>query len=154
MMSDVERRLVRLERTEAARVIGARYGRACDAKSVQALRDEVFTNDVVLRVPGAELSGIEAVADFYQGAFDAEPGTRRHFVVNQIVEPISDDEYLVDSYFVFVSEDRSSVIGWGSYRDVVSFESGAARIREKTIALDVHTTLGEGWAAGRARGVR
>ena len=150
-MSDIERRLLRLERVEAAKVVAARYGRACDAKSVQALRDEVFATDVVLRLPGAELSGIDAVADFFRGAFDAEPGTRRHFLANLIVEPLTDDAYQVDSYFMFVSEDRASVIGWGSYRDVVSFESGVARIREKSIALDVHTTLDDGWAAGRGQ---
>lgn len=146
-MASLEQRLAYLERVEAARTIGARYARACDAKSVPTLRSDVFTHDVVLYIPGGEFSGIDAVGEFYQGAFDAEPGARRHFVVNQIIEPLDGEELQVDSYFLFVSADQASVIGWGTYRDVVAFDSGSPRIREKSITLDVQTTIDDGWAS-------
>jgi hypothetical protein len=145
---DLEARLDRLERIEAAKVATVRYARACDAKDVTLLRDEVFTPDVVLHVPGAEHRGATDVAAFFQAAFDAEPGTRRHFLTNSVAEVTDHGEVELDAYFLFFSADRESVLGWGAYRDVIVVHDGRGRIREKTIVLDVHTTIDGGWAAG------
>lgn len=139
-------RLERLERIEVAKVTTIRYGRAADAKDLDRLAEEVFTPDAVLRIPGADYTGTSEIVSFYRGAFEAEPGTRRHFLTNQIAEATGDDEVTVDSYFFFVSADRGSVIGWGAYRDVVVVRGGVGRIRDKTIVLDVHTTVDGGWA--------
>jgi hypothetical protein len=149
-MDDIAARLERLELIEQAKVATFRYGRACDRKDVEALRTEVFTPDVVLRVPGTDHRGGDAVAAFYTQAFAAQPGTRRHFLTNQIADVSGPGEVTVDSYFFFVSEDERSVIGWGSYRDVVVIRDGAVRISDKTIVVDVFTDLVAGWAASRA----
>ena len=141
-------RVDRLERIEAAKAASARYGRACDAKDVALLADHVFTPDVVLRVPGGEYRGLDDATAFYRAAFDAEPGTRRHFFANYVAEVTDAGEVELDSYFLFFSADRDSVLGWGSYRDVVVVADGHGRIRAKTIVLDAHTTLGAGWASG------
>ncbi len=137
----------RLELIEQAKVVTYRYGRACDRKDVDALRTEVFTPDAVLHVPRGDHVGADAIAAFYAAAFAAQPGTRRHFLTNQIAEVTAPGEVTVESYFFFLSEDERSVIGWGNYRDVVVVRDGTARIRDKTIALDVFTDLDAGWAA-------
>ena len=37
---------------------------------------------------------------------------------------------------------------WGAYRDVVTVgDEGSGRIRDKTIIMDMHTTIDAGWAA-------
>ncbi len=143
---DLAERVRRLELVELAKAVTVRYGRACDDKDVDALRASVFAPDVVLRLPNREHRGIDDVATFYAAAFAAEPGTRRHFLTNQVGEVLPDGRVGIDSYFFFVSADARSVIGWGAYRDVVDVTDDGARIIDKTIVLDVHTDLGAGWA--------
>ena len=146
-MNDLEARLTRLEHIEAAKVVSAGYARACDAKDVDMLARDVFVDDVVLHLPNALHRGIVEVNAFYRAAFDAEPGTRRHFLTNQIAEVDARGDVDIESYFFFVSADRESVLGWGAYRDQVVFRDGQARIAEKTIVLDVRTPIDAGWAA-------
>jgi SnoaL-like domain len=143
---DLATRVRRLELIELAKVACANYGRVVDRKDVEELGRRVFTSDVVLRTPRDEYRGVDAVLAFYAGAFAAEPGTRRHFLANQIAEVVGAEQVLVDSYFFFVSADARSVIGWGAYRDVVVVRDREARIAEKEITLDVHTDLVAGWA--------
>ena len=145
-MESAEQRLERLEKIEAAKAAAGRYGRACDAKDVTRLAGDVFTPDVELHIPDADHSGIDDVCAFYRAAFDAEPGTRRHFLVNHIADVNAGGDVEMDSYFFFVSADSRSVIGWGSYHDVMVVDDGRARIKEKTIVLDMHTTIDTGWA--------
>lgn len=147
MNDDTARRLERLELIEIAKFTTVRYGRAVDAKDLDDLRAGIFSADVVLRTPKAEYRGIDEVVGFYTGAFAAEPGTRRHFLTNQIVDVTASDRIEVDSYFFFVSADATSVIGWGNYQDVVLVRDGVARIAEKTIGIDVRTTVDHGWAS-------
>jgi len=143
---DLATRVRRLELIELAKVVSASYGRAVDRKDVDELRRSVFTSDVVLRTPRDEYRGVDDVVGFFAGAFAAEPGTRRHFLANQIAEIDASDRVRIDSYFFFVSADARSVIGWGAYRDLVVVRDGEARIAEKEIELDVHTDLATGWA--------
>ena len=152
-VEELARRVARLEAIEIAKVTAARYGRACDRKDVTALREEVFTPDAVLRLPTREEHGIDAVAASFAKAFEAEPGIRRHFMINHVAEVDDGGVVHMDSYFLFVSQDRQSVIGWGAYRDVIVIEDGAGRIRDKTILVDVYTTLDAGWALGDQAGL-
>src|SRR3989337_523135 len=99
---DLAARLRRLELIELAKVATMTYGRACDRKDVEELRTNVFTNDIVVRLPSRELSGIDNVAGFYADAFAAEPGTRRHFLANQVAEVYGTDRVHLDSYFFFL----------------------------------------------------
>jgi ketosteroid isomerase-like protein len=151
-MDPSEQRLVRLEKIEAAKAALGRYARACDAKDVGRLAADVFTADVVLHVPGADYHGIEEVSAFYRAAFDAAPGTRRHFLMNHIAEVNAAGAVEIDSYFFFVSAEDQSVIGWGWYRDVIVVDGGRALVQEKTIVLDVHTTIDAGWAMAAVAG--
>jgi hypothetical protein len=152
---DLAARVRRLELVELAKVATVNYGRACDRKDVDELRTNVFTNDIVVRLPSRELRGIDDVAAFYTAAFVAEPGTRRHFLTNQVAEIDGTDRVRLDSYFFFLSADARSVIGWGSYRDVVVAHHDKPRISDKTIILDVHTDLDSGWAMSPlARGLQ
>jgi ketosteroid isomerase-like protein len=147
-LAQLERRMERLERIEIAKATAARYARACDTRDANTLAD-VFTSDVVLRTAGGEQHGIERVTAAYASAFSAT-GRRRHFIVNHIADVDERGDVHLDSYFHFVSQDGASVLGWGAYHDVVVVADGAGRIREKTILLDVQTTLDAGWATAEA----
>ena len=145
---DVAARVRRLELIELAKAATVEYGRACDRKDVAALRTDIFSDDVVLHLSGRDVHGPDDVAAFYTGAFAAEPGTRRHFVTNQLATVDEAGRVVVDSYFLFLSADATSVIGWGAYRDVVVVvgDDSTARIADKTIVIDVHTDVTKGWA--------
>ena len=121
-------RLARLELLELARAAGARYARAVDAKDLDVLRSDVFTADAVLRTTRAEYTGIDDVMAFYDTAFAQQPGARRHFLTNHEAEVGDDGRVTVDCYFFFLSADARSVIGWGTYHDVVVVTDGIARL--------------------------
>ena len=144
--ADLAARVRRLELIELAKAATVEYGRACDREDVGALRRDVFTDDVVLHLPGRDVHGPDDVAAFYTGAFAAQPGNRRHFVTNQLASVDDGGRVVVESYFLFLSADATSVIGWGVYRDVVAVADDAARIADKTIVMDVHTDVTRGWA--------
>src|SRR5262245_723327 len=118
-------RLERLELIETAKAVTARYGRIIDAKDVAGLAG-VFSDDVVLHLPSGDHRGLDAVRTFFAGAFAAAPGSRRHFIANQIADVTAEDEVRVQSYFWFVSADAQSVIGWGAYDDTVRGRGDAA----------------------------
>lgn len=128
---DLSARVRRLELIELAKTATINYARACDRKAVDELRTNVFTSDAALHVPNREFRGIDDVAGFYDNAFAAEPGSRRHFLTNQLTEVVGEDRVRVESYFVFLSADAGWVIGWGQYRDVVVVGDDGPRITDK-----------------------
>lgn len=147
-LQQLQQRLERLEHVEAARACVTRYARACDAGDVGALIEAVFTADAVLHVPGADYAGREAIATFYREAFAVKPRLQRHFLASQTVEVLEDGGVAMSSYFLYLSADAKTVVGCGSYRDLIVVEDGAGRIREKTISIDLMKDLAE--AAGAA----
>ena len=111
---DLSARVRRLELIELAKTATINYARACDRKAVDELRTSVFTSDAALHVPYREFRGIDDVAGFYHSAFAAEPGSRRHFLTNQLADVVGEDRFRVESYFVFLSADARWVIGGAS----------------------------------------
>ncbi|WP_344976917.1 nuclear transport factor 2 family protein [Streptosporangium fragile] len=140
-------RLRRLETAEAARALTAKYALALDRKDFDALAD-LFTGDAVLRAGPKTCEGREAVMAFFRHALEvADPSAKKHFVVNQRVTHTAPGEVRVDSYFLYTAVGPASVLGWGTYADVVGVDDdGRARFREKSIAVDVAADVREGWA--------
>lgn len=148
-IDSLARRLGRLERIEAATSCVTRYVRACDAGDVRALVDGVFTADAVLHVPGADFRGIDAIAAFFRDAFIVKPSMQRHFLANHTAGIVGDDEVEVCPYFLYLSSDRKTVIGCGSYRVLVVVRDGVGRMREMNIVVDVMKAVEESVDAGR-----
>ena len=136
-IDSLARRLARLELIEAARLCVTRYVNACDQRDHEALAREVFAEDAVLHVPGADFHGREAVVAFFREAFTASPRLQRHFLANPVTEVVDAGTVVSSCYFLYVGSDADVILGCGSYRDVMVVHDGVARMREKTIVMDV-----------------
>ena len=136
-IDSLARRLTRLELIEAARLCVTRYVNACDRRDHEALAREVFAEDAVLHVPGADFSGREAVVAFFRDAFTASPQLQRHFLANPVTEVVDAGTVVSCCYFLYVGSDADLILGFGSYRDVMVVRDGIARMREKTITMDL-----------------
>jgi len=136
-IDSLARRLARLELIEAARLCVTRYVNACDRRDHEALAREVFVEDAVLHVPGADFRGREAVVAFFREAFTASPRLQRHFLASPVTEVVDAGTVASSCCFLYVGSDADVILGCGSYRDVMVVQDGVARMREKTITMDL-----------------
>ncbi|GAA5059114.1 3-phenylpropionate/cinnamic acid dioxygenase small subunit [Thermocatellispora tengchongensis] len=146
--ADVEalaERVARLEAAEAARELTAAYALALDTKDLDALA-ALFTEDAVLHAGPRTLRGREAVVGFFRDALLADPGTKKHLIMNHRVTHPAPGEVRVESYFMYTSTGPESVLGWGGYSDLVRVAGGSARFAEKRIVVDVAADVRTGWA--------
>jgi hypothetical protein len=146
-LTALEARLTKLEDIEAARSVFHLYANTLDeprADTVAAL----FTEDGVLHTPVGSFSGRDEVEKFYAGAFSADPSVKRHFIVNPKATWLSAGRVKLESYFLYTGRgDRTSIIGWGTYDDVVDVTGSEPRFVEKTISIHVGSDLATGWPA-------
>jgi hypothetical protein len=146
MDPDLEDRLRRLEGIEVARGIYHVYAETLDepdAKAVAAL----FAEDGVLRTPVGDFEGRGAIEDFYRKAFEADTSLKRHFIVNPRVAETAPGTVRLRSYFLYVGRgDDKSIIGWGTYDDLVDVSGPEPLFKEKRITVHVGTDLAQGWA--------
>jgi hypothetical protein len=146
MTVDLEARLRRLEDIEAARGMYHLYAEILDEPDAGAVAS-LFAEDGVLHTPMGDFEGRGAIEDFFQKAFDADTSLKRHFIVNPRVVETHPGTVRLQSYFLYVGRgDEQSIIGWGTYDDVVDVTGPAPLFREKTIAVHVGTDLSQGWA--------
>lgn len=140
-IDSLARRLARLELIEAARLCVTRYVNACDRRDHEALAREVFAEDAVLHVPGADFRGRDAVVAFFREAFTGSPRLQRHFLANPVTEIVDAGTVVTSCYFLYVGSDAEVILGCGSYRDVIVLRDGVARMQEKTIVMDLMQPL-------------
>jgi hypothetical protein len=150
-MDSVEQRLQRLEDIETARGIHHTYAAALD-RPVPEVVAGLFAEDAVLHTPLGSFDGREAIREFYASAFEADPSVKRHFIVNPRVVDHARGRVTLDSYFLYSGRGAASLIGWGTYRDVVDVRTGSPIFAEKTIDAHVGTDLSAGWAEDSPRG--
>jgi hypothetical protein len=144
-LSALEERLTRLEDIETARSMFHLYADTLDvprAETVTAL----FVDDGILHTPVGSFSGREEIEKFYAGAFASDPSIKRHFIVNPKATWLSPGRVRLESYFLYTGRGvGASIIGWGTYDDVVDVSGPEPRFVEKTIAIAVGTDLAAGW---------
>ena len=147
-MTDIEGRIKRLEDIERARGMFSIYASTLedpDAKTAAQL----FAEDAVLHTPMGDFEGRDAIEEFYGKAFSADPSVKNHFIVNPRVVETAEGTVRLHSEFLYVGRgDAQSIIGWGTYDDVVDVTGPEPVFREKTIAIRVGTDLASGWAKG------
>lgn len=141
----LEERIARLEAIEAAKGFFYTYAETLDAPDPEAVA-ALFVEAGELKTPIGDFAGREAIKNFYAEAFAADTSLKRHFLANPRAEVLADGNVRVESYFLYVGRGDGSIIGWGTYDDVVSVADGDVRYVSKKIEIHMGTTLSEGWA--------
>ena len=145
-MSDIETRLKRLEDIEAARAMFNIYATTLDEPNAKTV-GQLFAKDAKLHTPMGDFEGRNQIEEFFGMAFRADPSVKRHFIVNPRVMEASEGKVRFHSDFLYVGRgDEQSIIGWGSYDDLIDITGPEPVFREKTIAVQVGTDLASGWA--------
>lgn len=145
-LAEIAARLRRLEDIETARGIFHLYATTLDEPDAKTVA-ELFTDDGSLETPMGAFTGREAIRNFYAKAFDADPSEKRHFIVNPKVVETSPGSVRFQSCFLYTGRgDGASIIGWGTYDDVVDVTGPEPRFASKTIEVHVGTDLATGWA--------
>lgn len=140
-------RLDRLEAAEQARELTARYAIALDHKDFDTLAD-LFTEDAVLHAGPDTFTGRVSIMEFFRNALEvADPSVKKHLMANPRVTHTAPGEVRIDSYFLYTAVGEASILGWGSYADVVRTSTeGVPRFSDKRITVDVAADVREGWA--------
>jgi len=150
--STLAERVARLETAEETRGLVAAYARAIDAQDPDAL-SRIFAPSIVLSAGERSFRGLDDVLGFYTGYWSSHAVERRHFITNVAITELSPTGAVAQSYFLFVSaDDRTPMIGWGTYRDTFRRQEGALRFTAKEITVELDVDVRIGWAAelGRA----
>lgn len=145
-LNELAARLQRLEDIEAARGIFQIYAEVLDIPDAATVT-RLFAPDAALHTPVGDFVGVSAIEDFYSSAFASDTSVKRHFIVNPRVVDTAPGQVRLESYFLYVGRaDGASVIGWGTYDDLVDVSGPTPLFLEKTIAVHLGTDLATGWA--------
>lgn len=142
---DLRARLDRHDDIEAARGILFDYAKVLDTPD-PATVTALFTEDGVLHTAAGSCHGHPEIERFFTAAFTRDPSHKRHFITNSKLTWLAPDRVRIDSYFLFVGRGDRSVIGWGTYLDIVDVSGTDPRFAEKTIDVHLTSTLDAGWA--------
>jgi hypothetical protein len=143
---DLTARLDRHDDIEAARGILFDYAKVLDTPDPRTVA-ALFTEDGVLRTTAGSCQGRDEIEAFFTAAFTRDPSAKRHFITNAKTTWLAPGRVRIDSYFLFVGRGGRSVIGWGTYLDIVDVSGPEPRFAEKTIDVHLNSTLDDGWAS-------
>lgn len=137
-------RLTRIENIEIARNHVADYAAIIDSGESWQVA-QLFAADGVLKVPSGDISGRDEIYEFYKSRASLQ--RKRHFITNLKTLETSASTVEIESYFLFTSQEPdNSVIGWGTYLDLIKISNGVACFVRKIISPIMGTTIAEGWA--------
>jgi hypothetical protein len=138
-------RVERLEGIEAARGLFQAYAAALDTPHPEAVA-ALFVPDGTLTTAKGVVAGTEEIRAFFAGAFTRDPAVKRHFIVNPRATWLERGRVRLESHFFFVGQGAGSIVGWGTYDDIVDVGGPEPLFAAKNIDVHVSTTLAEGWA--------
>jgi hypothetical protein len=138
-------RLRRLEDIEAARGLFQTYARVLDTPDPTTVT-ALFTTDAVLTTALGVAEGHDEIRAFFARAFEAEPSIKRHFIVNPRATWQGEGRIRIESYFLYVGRGTdASIIGWGTYDDVIDVSGPEPLFASKVIDVHVGSDLATGW---------
>lgn len=143
---DLSARLDRHDDIEAARGILFDYAKVLDTPDPATVAG-LFTVDGALHTAAGSCQGRPEIEKFFTAAFARDSSVKRHFITNARTTWLAPGRVRIDSYFLFVGRGDRSVIGWGTYLDVVDVSGAEPRFAEKTIDVHLNSTLDDGWTS-------
>ena len=146
-LDELRDRLRRLEQIEQARNFLHTYAQTQDVPDPDRAA-ALFREDGTLTTARGVVSGRAAIADLFRTVMAADPSEKRHYIVNPHTTWLADGLVRIRSYFLFVGRGEDlSRIGWGQYDDTIDVSGDRPCFANKTIDLEVKSTLAEGWPA-------
>lgn len=140
-------RLTRIEECGRAADILHTFAASLDEPDLTTVL-ALFREDAVLSSPRRTARGHEEIARFFSEAWAADPSAKRHFVMSPRVTWLSPGRVRLEAYFTFVGRmPDSSVLGWGTYDDVVDVTGQEPRFAEVRMESHLRTDLSRGWGA-------
>ncbi|WP_244928949.1 nuclear transport factor 2 family protein [Nocardioides sp. W7] len=144
---DLAARLVRLEECGRAADILHTFAASLDDPDLATVLP-LFREDAVLVSPRRTARGRAEIASFFTEAWSADPSVKRHFVMSPRVTWLGPGRVRLETYFTFIGRmPDSSVLGWGTYDDVVDVTGPEPRFAEVRMESHLRTDLDQGWAA-------
>ncbi|MFF3574251.1 nuclear transport factor 2 family protein [Nocardia jiangxiensis] len=144
-LAELRERVRRLEAAEIAREHLHAYARILDDPRPETVT-ALFAPAAVLTTPSRKANGRAEIREFYEWAFRADASIKRHFITNARTTWLGDSRVRVQAQVLFTGRgtDRS-VVGWGSYDDIVDVSGPQPRFTEKHMVIEVSTDLVAGW---------
>lgn len=144
---DQATRVARLEECAAATNLLHTFAAALDEPEVERVI-ALFREDAVLSSPRREARGHDEIRAFFGEAWAADSSAKRHFVMSPRVTWLEPGQVRLEAYFFFVGRmPDSSVLGWGTYDDVVDVTGAEPRFARIRMESHLRTDLASGWAA-------
>jgi ketosteroid isomerase-like protein len=146
-MTALERRLKHLEDVAAIRHVLVRYCHAFDTYDLETLSG-LFAADATLKVVpwGVEVAGRDAITEFYRPFLTPGAEEARHNCANISIEAAGDSYRSFCYFHETAARDGQSLIGWGTYEDVLTQEAGAWKFQHRLITILALTPIEKGWA--------
>lgn len=140
--------LARVERLEAlatARDLLDEYAAAADARQLDPML-ALFAPDAVLHSPRGTYTGRDEIAQSYSDGWTLEPSLKRHYVTNaRLALAPKKTVHATAHFFYFGRAASRSVIGWGTYEDIIDVSGPRAVFRVMKINHMLSTDLAAGW---------
>ena len=139
-----------LEARESIRDLVARYNACGDSGRFDAML-ALFTEDAVLELDDATLTGRAAIRAFFEGVATRTGAGRsarfvRHFTATHQIDVLSEREARGYCYFAVLTD--AGLDHWGRYRDVYRREGDRWLFARRKVTLDA--AVPGGWATVRA----
>ena len=144
---DLLHRMARLEECARATNLLHTFAASLDDPDLDTVL-ALFLQDALVFSPRREARGHQEIGAFFAEAWSADPSAKRHFVMSPRVTWLSPGRVRLEAYFTFVGRmPDSSVLGWGTYDDVVDVTGPEPKFAEVRIKSHLRTDLARGWAA-------
>ena len=144
---DLLHRLTRLEECSRASNLLHTFAASLDEPDLDTVL-ALFREDALLSSPRREARGHQEIGAFFADAWLADPSAKRHFVMTPRVTWLSPGRVRLEAYFTFVGRmPDSSVLGWGTYDDLVDVTGPEPQFAEVRMESHLRTDLAQGWAA-------
>lgn len=151
---DLSERLTKMEESIRATNLLHTFAAVLDEPTLETVLP-LFREDAVLSSPRSEARGHAEIREFFTVAWAADPSEKRHFVTSPRVTWLEPGRVRLETYFTFIGRmPGSSVLGWGTYDDVVDVTGPEPRFASIRMESHLRTDLDNGWAAVAAGAVR
>ena len=154
LLAELERRLAKLEATEAIRNLKMRYAAACDDQYNPHVLAEMFTEDAVW---DGQTLGMHRGRDEIRKFFETASGKifwAFHLMLNPVISIDEDGSTATGTWFLFEpctmpagNQEKDSVLMMAKYNDRYRKVDGEWKFERVEITYECIANLHPGWAA-------